>query len=66
MSTVACSTESSWQPVRDLGALLAFRRSTLSTRSRRRMVWAGVLLAVLWSGGVSLYQRIKQRKEGWA
>ena len=26
----------------------------------------GVLLAVLWSGGVSLYQRIKQRKEGWA
>lgn len=26
----------------------------------------GVLLAVLWSGGVSLYQRMKQRKEGWA
>ena len=26
----------------------------------------GVLLAVLWSGGVTLYQRIKQRKEGWA
>lgn len=26
----------------------------------------GVLLAVLWSGGVSLYQRIKQRREGWA
>lgn len=26
----------------------------------------GVLLAVLWSGGVSLYQRVKQRKEGWA
>ena len=26
----------------------------------------GVLLVVLWSGGVSLYQRIKQRKEGWA
>lgn len=26
----------------------------------------GVLLAVLWSGAVSLYQRIKQRKEGWA
>ena len=26
----------------------------------------GVLLAVLWSGAVSLYQRIKQRREGWA
>lgn len=26
----------------------------------------GVLLAVLWSGGVTLYQRIKQRKQGWA
>ena len=26
----------------------------------------GVLLVVLWSGGVSLYQRIKQRREGWA
>ena len=26
----------------------------------------GVLLVVLWSGAVSLYQRIKQRKEGWA
>ena len=26
----------------------------------------GVLLAVLWSGAVSLYQRLKQRREGWA
>ena len=26
----------------------------------------GVLLAVLWTSGVALYQRIKQRREGWA
>ena len=26
----------------------------------------GFAIVVVWSGGVSLYQRIKQRKEGWA
>ena len=26
----------------------------------------GFAIVVVWTGGVSLYQRIKQRREGWA